>query len=461
MGCKPTNLISVLSLIFVFSAIFFCQGCNDDTVCPHPDTGTVQVMCEPDSIDVPWSITLPAGLFASGINDTLLTEMPTGEYVISWGQVSGWVRTDTNPNTGNLQNNSLILFRTVLEKDTSPSGSISIEPMPLCIDPGWVLSGPNGFITDGSHGTLVIDNLEEGDYTLAWGSVPGWETPDPDIVEMSLSEGGYLTFIGVYVEKETGLVSIDPNPDSLNVSWELQGPDGFTYSGNGDLILGNMLVGDYTVIWTEVANWVTPSVEIISVLAGETTVFTGEYEINLPVATNKDILMNNFQSVYENMFFAGYESILHDSHKTIVLQSTYDDWEGSETPLTSLYLDRNKVASIHQNIFQGVDGAEYNGTAVGGVISIDISLFERLATWEPVPPSMEYYGDFTAHKALFNVNMHFVTGESSRFEVNQMISFIVAEESGQYKLLGVIPMEQSGVKATEVMSLDRILILYQ
>jgi hypothetical protein len=437
------------------------QGCTDETVCPEAEVGLVRIMCEPDSLEIPWSLTVPGGLFAAGVSDTVLAFMDAGEYTISWGQADGWLRADTNATTLVLEVDSAIDFQAVFVEDDSPSGSISVEPMPVCIDPSWVLSGPNGFITDGTHGAVVFSDLEEGDYTLAWGTVPGWVTPDPDVVEMSLPEGGSLVVSGVYVEKATGMIAVDPNPDSINATWQLLGEEGFSYEGSGDMTLGNIVVGEYTVVWGDVDQWVTPSAEALTVIADDTVTFVGEYGVDLPLSTTPDVLMSNFHTVNEEMFYEGYESILHGAHRTVVMQSTFDDWQDSDRPLTSLYFDRDLATTIHHNLFNGAWGIDETGLPITPIDSISIPILEKLGPWEPVDPSMEYFGEFDAYLAPYSILMHFNKPDGSRFEVDQMIQFIAVEESGVWKLLGIIPMGRDGVLATENSSYDGVLSLYR
>ncbi len=457
----PTRVFFV-ALVLMFLGLFFLQGCNDDDcVCPQPETGSVSVMWEPDSLVVPWFMTLPGGLFAAGNSDSTMSQMPLGEYEVTWGPIEGWLRVDNNSTTQVLLADSTIIFMAAFEEYSTPSGSISIEPMPACIDAPWVLSGPNGFITDGSHGTVVWSDLEEGDYLLNWGHVPGWVTPDPDSLSANLPDGGFITFTGVYVEKETGMIAIDPSPDSINAPWHLQGPDGFEYEGAGDLTLANIMVGDYTVTWDDVKNWATPAMETLTVLADEVATFAGVYKIDLPSATSPDILVSNFHRVYESMFFEGYESLLHEDHRTIVLQSTIDEWAGGDSPLTSLYFDRELAALIHQNIFGGMAGVGPYGNPLPPIDSTDIPVLDREGVWDPVESTVEYFGGFDAYYARYNVLLHFNKPDGTRFEVDQTMDFIVIEDTGVWKLLGIIPFENKSAVATENASYDGVLALYR
>lgn len=459
MGLDSLN--KILFVGFLVVAMVFGAGCFDDSSCPEPESGTVHVECEPDTLTVPWTITLPGGLFAAGEADTSLHTMSPGEYVITWGAVDGWVRDDTNATTLVLENESAIYFRSVFVEDDSPSGRISVEPSPACVDAPWVLSGPNGFVTDGSHGTVVFEGMEEGDYTLAWGGVPGWETPDPDIVEQFLPGGGSLTFTGLYVEKASGMIAVDPNPDSIGAIWHLDGPDGFAFDGSGDMTLGNMMVGDYTMVWTAAENWITPASETLTVVADNTVTFTGDYEVDLPLAITPDAVVENFQTVYEIMFFEGYESLLSADHRTEVLPSTFDEWEGSEDPLTFPYFDLSLITTIHDNMFNGRAGVDPVGLIIPPIDSIAIPMLEKQGPWDPVEGSMEYYGQFNGYMTTYRVLINFNKPDGSRFQVEQVLKIITVEESGIWKLLGIIPIGYNGVVSTDSVSYDEVLSLYR
>ncbi len=74
----------------------------------------------------------------------------------------------------------------------------------------------------------------------------------------------------------TGTITVDPDPDYLNAPWLLQGPSGGLMS-NGDVILQNQTAGSYTVTWLPVAGYDSPQPATLSLIGGQTIVFTGTY----------------------------------------------------------------------------------------------------------------------------------------------------------------------------------------
>jgi len=55
-----------------------------------------------------------------------------------------------------------------------------------------------------------------------------------------------------------GAIWIDPDPDEISAPWELVGPGGSIYSGEGDQILSPMPAGAYSLTWQLVEGYYTP-----------------------------------------------------------------------------------------------------------------------------------------------------------------------------------------------------------
>jgi len=97
-------------------------------------------------------------------------------------------------------------------------------------------------------------------------------------------------------EPTTGTIVIDPEPDALNAPWSLSGPGGYNNSGNGDLTLNDLDIGDYTITWGAVAGWITPPGEMQTLTAGATITFTGTY-VEEGSGTVTDIDGNVYQTI--------------------------------------------------------------------------------------------------------------------------------------------------------------------
>ena len=93
----------------------------------------------------------------------------------------------------------------------------------------------------------------------------------------------------------TGTILIDPEPNSLNAPWSLEGPCSYNTSGTGDETLNWLDPGDYTVIWGVVSGWIAPSSEVQTLAVDETVTFTGTYGDGTGTVT--DIDGNVYQTV--------------------------------------------------------------------------------------------------------------------------------------------------------------------
>ncbi len=74
-----------------------------------------------------------------------------------------------------------------------------------------------------------------------------------------------------------GSIVVDPSPDILNAPWVLTGPDGYSKSSDGDQSLASLFVGDYTLAWGNVIDYVTPSGSTQTLVADGTITFSGTY----------------------------------------------------------------------------------------------------------------------------------------------------------------------------------------
>jgi hypothetical protein len=70
-----------------------------------------------------------------------------------------------------------------------------------------------------------------------------------------------------------------PRPEALiyTAPWHLEGPDGLTMDGTGYMDYWYVYVGEYTVTWGEVAGYITPEPETITVEFNQFYSFWGYY----------------------------------------------------------------------------------------------------------------------------------------------------------------------------------------
>jgi len=76
---------------------------------------------------------------------------------------------------------------------------------------------------------------------------------------------------------DEGSISLDPNPNKLDAPWTLTGPNSYSHSSSGDLLLEDLDPGSYTVDWGAVAGWTAPDDASQSLPGNGSITFSGTY----------------------------------------------------------------------------------------------------------------------------------------------------------------------------------------
>jgi len=180
-----------------------------------------------------------------------------------------------------------------------------------------------------------------------------------------------------------GSLTIDAEPDDLDAPWQVSGPAGFAQGGNGDAVLGDLTAGDYTLTWGAVPAWTAPEPITESLPAGGSLTFTGTYvEQGLPFPDSADKLMQNFQTLYEQMDYQEFLKMIHPDYVMILRTSTV-----TEFPDVGTTLDVSEEQRIHERMFSKHDVMDPHGYLVPGVQSIRFQTFIRQGTWGTSPPN--------------------------------------------------------------------------
>ena len=75
----------------------------------------------------------------------------------------------------------------------------------------------------------------------------------------------------------TGIIVINSSPEDIGATWTLTSTDGFELSGLGDASLPDLTESDYTLVWHDVDNWITPDGSTQTLAPDSTLTFTGLY----------------------------------------------------------------------------------------------------------------------------------------------------------------------------------------
>jgi formylglycine-generating enzyme required for sulfatase activity len=244
---------------------------------PWLQPNIIMVETHPGGLNVPWTLTAPAGAVTNGNGDLKLLDQAAGAHTIVWGEVRGWVTPSPAHETKTLAlNGSLVFSGTYVHR----AGTISVHPTPIAAGARWQLAGPSGFMVSGDGDSTIAD-LNVGDYTVTWGSVPNWESPNPVEETKTLVADGAISFTGQYVH-QVGTITINPDPNGINAAWQVAGPGGFNIVGDGDSTITEAALGDYTLTWGPVAGWTRPipTATTRALTLGDVLTFSGTYLVD-------------------------------------------------------------------------------------------------------------------------------------------------------------------------------------
>ncbi len=193
---------------------------------------------------------------------------------------------------------------------------------------------------------------------------------------------------------------------------------------------------------------------------------TPEVVVPDPLPPTENTLVENFVIAVEAMSYDDLAFILHEDFRLSFLQSTIDEWDGSDHPLSGEYFDRTAMLDIHENLFGEVEGMDPHGQTISHVESISFAVFDKEGTWEPVEEGDVFFADYPeAYHVRYNALIHFYNPAYHRWEVDQMLDLvavpIVDGETTGWQLLGILGLPQFSALATEQISYDGVLAMYR
>ncbi len=268
--------MSRCGVILAAVGLILMTGCGGDDN-PEAPKVTLVVDPNPDRINAPWTLVGPNGFSATGNGDRTFSDLDSGTYTLTWGDVNGWVTPSRNPYNQTIAQGATFVFSgTYLALNVDV---VRINPEPDEVVAPWDLAGPEGFAASGA-GDTTMTQMAAGQYTLTWGDITGWDppTPNPDI--KNLVSGQFIEFLGQYRElPPINTVTLNPNPNFISAPWNITGPGGFTASGNGDTTFVELSPGTYTVTWGDVVSYETPqpNPDVRTLQANGTLTFLGNY----------------------------------------------------------------------------------------------------------------------------------------------------------------------------------------
>ena len=218
-------------------------------------TGSLAVTLTPSSAQ--WSIDGGNTWNASGAT---VGNIPTGSCTITFGSVTGWITPSPQQVTINYNQTATPTVNYVqlgsLTVTIGPQGAVSAG--------AWSIDGGNTWNASGA----TLPNLNLGSCTITFKPITDWNTPASQQISIA---SGQNTASGTYVQ-QTGSLSVTLTPSSAQ--WSIDG--GKTWNASGATV-SSIPVGSYTMTFSNVTGWITPSPQQVTINYNQTATPTVNY----------------------------------------------------------------------------------------------------------------------------------------------------------------------------------------
>jgi hypothetical protein len=259
--------------------------------------GTIHITC--NGVAGPWRLEWDGGSgFLTGTGSQALAARPAGDYTIVWLALDGWFTPSPTSQAFTLPASGEATVTGTWSQ--MPPGTVQVDPNPDSVNAPWILLGPSGYQRMG-NGDVAVSSLPAGEYSVQWGAVIGWTSPQPSLVAGTLAAGGALAFHGTYIEVPPVTIGVDVTPNDMTAAWHLSGPGGFSLTQAGDWSQAGLPAGQYSIQWGDGGtDWSTPSPATLAqtVAAGGSFTFSGTYTAIPRVTVSVDVSPNSVPATW-------------------------------------------------------------------------------------------------------------------------------------------------------------------
>ena len=151
------------------------------------------------------------------------------------------------------------------------TGSLTVTIGPAGAVSAGALWNVDGGSWQGSATT--VSGLTVGSHTVAFNTIPGWNTPAAQIV--TIANGQTTPAGGLYV-LQTGSLTVTIGPAGAVSAGALWNVDGGSWQGSATTVSG-LTVGSHTVAFNTIPGWNTPPPQTVTIANGQTTPAGGTY----------------------------------------------------------------------------------------------------------------------------------------------------------------------------------------
>jgi len=185
-----------------------------------------------------------------------------------------------------------------------------------------------------------------------------------------------------------------------------------------------------------------------------------------PLPETPSLLVQGFLASLGNESIDELDHILHENFQFKILQSTRNNWDGSDHPLDAEFFDRAAMLAVHTNFFTEVEGMNESGQTLSYVDTITIPVFSLDGTWAPILESDDLFSAYPdAHHARYHVLINFNNPDSHRWQASETLDLVVLQVTVDgvegWQLLNIRGLEMAGYIATESVSYDSVMSLYR
>ncbi|MCX6272199.1 MAG: T9SS type A sorting domain-containing protein [Bacteroidetes bacterium] len=157
---------------------------------------------------------------------------------------------------------------------SNPFGSVSASILPSAVTSlaTWSLDGGGSYASG-----YVLQNVSAGSHSVSYNNVNGWISPSTQ--NITVVSGNTANTTGTYIQNSiTGAVNVTMLPTTVSTiaTWNI---DGFGNYSSG-FTLNSVVSGNHIIGFSNVAGWISPISQNVTVIQSNTTNLSGTYSQN-------------------------------------------------------------------------------------------------------------------------------------------------------------------------------------